>query len=151
MIQDNDTKFSATVQPDPDRKSVTVDLRFTEEGLQIGGDPYETLTWEQIDIAKKAKGSEILRYESADLQLWFGLSYASFLTLPRVLMEAMPLEWQDKMAGLLMEYDKAYPNQPDISTRVQVTQHGKLIKTPAWLINYRRPDKEAIDKLRGES
>jgi hypothetical protein len=91
------------------------------------------------------------RYESADLQLWFGLSYASFAVLPRVLMEAMPFEWQDKMAKLLMEYDEAYPNQPDISTRVQVTQNGKLIKTPSWLINYRRPDKEAIAKVKGAS
>jgi hypothetical protein len=90
---------------------------------------------------------EITRYESSDLQLWFGLSYASFAVLPRVLMEAMPFEWQDKMAALLMEYDEAFPNQPDISTRVQVTQNGKLIKTPSWLINYRRPDKEAIARV----
>ncbi len=86
--------------------------------------------------------------ESPDLQSWFNLSYASWLTLPRVLMEAMPVEWQDKMAALLVEYDDAFPNQPDIATRVQVTQNGRLIETPKWLINYRRPDAEAIDKLR---
>jgi hypothetical protein len=86
--------------------------------------------------------------EHEDLQLWFGLSYASWLTLPRVLMEAMPIEWQGKVAALLNEYDEAFPNQPDIGTRVQITQSGKLIKTPQWLINYRRPDREAIDKLR---
>ena len=34
-----------------------------------------------------------------DLSNWFGLSYASFLTLPRVLMEAMPEEWQRKMTN----------------------------------------------------
>lgn len=93
---------------------------------------------------------DTIHYQDADLQLWFGLSYASFLVLPRVLMEAMPEEWQSKIAALLIEYDEAFPNQPDISTRVQITQNGKLIKTPAWLINYRRPDKEAIDKLRSE-
>jgi hypothetical protein len=88
------------------------------------------------------------RYESEKLQLWFGLSYASFLTLPRVLLEAMPFEWQDRMADLLNEYNEAFPNQPDIGTRVQVTQDGKLIRTPEWLINYRRPNREAIDNLR---
>lgn len=89
-----------------------------------------------------------IHYDSDALQCWFNLSYASWLTLPRVLMQAMPLEWQDKMAALLNEYDEAFPNQPDIGTRVQVTQDGKLIKTPDWLIDYRRPNFEAIEKLR---
>ncbi|EOT7147019.1 hypothetical protein ACY3JQ_004601, partial [Shigella flexneri] len=28
-----------------------------------------------------------------DLQLWFGLTHASFCVMPRVFMEAMPPEW----------------------------------------------------------
>ncbi len=88
------------------------------------------------------------RSESIDLQCWFNLSYASWLTLPRVLMEAMSLEWQDKMAMLLNEYNEAFPNQPKIGTRVQITRNGKLIPTPVWLINYRRPDREVINQLR---
>ena len=83
------------------------------------------------------------------LSLWFGLSYASFLTLPRVLMEAMPARWQGKMAALLREYEQAFPNQPDIGTRVQITKNRKLIKTPKWLINYRHPDREMIESLKG--
>ncbi|EPM3960078.1 hypothetical protein ACTLNQ_004494, partial [Escherichia coli] len=39
-----------------------------------------------------------------DLQLWFGLTHASFCVMPRVFMEAMPPEWQEKMAQLLFEY-----------------------------------------------
>ena len=86
-----------------------------------------------------------------DLDCWFNLSYASWLTLPRVLMRAMPEEWQVKMAQLLFEYDAAFPNQPDIGTRVQITKAGKLIKTPEWLINYRRPHYDKINELRGTS
>ena len=78
---------------------------------------------------------------------WFGLSRASWLTLPRVLMHGMPEEWQNKMADLLDEYDNAYKKEA-ISTRVQVTQNGKLIKTPEWLINYRHPDKKTIEDMR---
>lgn len=85
---------------------------------------------------------------SEELSCWFGLSYASFCVLPRVLMEAMPDEWQRQMAKLLNEYDDAFPNQPDIGTRVQITKDKKLIKTPDWLINYRHPDRKAIDALR---
>ncbi|PKN36722.1 MAG: hypothetical protein CVU62_13390 [Deltaproteobacteria bacterium HGW-Deltaproteobacteria-2] len=86
-----------------------------------------------------------------DLACWFGLSHASFLTLPRVMMEAMPEEWQKKMAALLNEFDDAFPNQPDIRTRVQITQYGKLIKTPEWMINYRHPDYKMIDACRGKN
>lgn len=84
-----------------------------------------------------------------DLSCYFGLSYASWLTLPRVLMEAMPDEWQGQMAKLLFEYDEAIKNPPDLGTRVQVTKKGRLTKTPEWLINYRRPDRNAIDKVLG--
>lgn len=83
-----------------------------------------------------------------DLWGWFGLSYASFLTLPRVLMHEMPEEWQDKMAALLNEYNETYPNQPDIGTRVQATRNGKLAKFPAYLLNYRRPQRAKIAELR---
>lgn len=80
---------------------------------------------------------------------WFGLSYASFLTLPRVLMHEMPDEWQSKMAALLDEYREVFPNQPDIGSRVQITNlSGKFIACPDWLKNYRHPDLEAIEQLR---
>lgn len=85
------------------------------------------------------------------LSYWFGLSYASWLTLPRVLMENMPDDWQERMAKLLHEYDAAYPNQPDLGTRGFLTCHGKLIKTPGWLINYRHPDDAQIIELRSKS
>jgi hypothetical protein len=86
------------------------------------------------------------------LWLWFELSYASFLTLPRVLMHEMPDEWQGKMADLLNEYSEAFPNQPDIGSRVQITDmSGKLIPCPEWLKNYRHPDQRAVDNLRSYS
>jgi hypothetical protein len=79
---------------------------------------------------------------------WFGLTYASWLTLPRVLMEDMPEEWQVKMVKLLEEYDDRYLNQPHYETAVQLKRHGRFVKVPEWLINYRRPDSEAINKLK---
>lgn len=86
---------------------------------------------------------------SDKLSYWWELSYASFLTLPRVLMEAMPTEWQDKMADLLNEYNAAFPNQPDIGTQVRITDRGgRLIPCPDWLKNYRHPDVKEIEKLR---
>lgn len=79
---------------------------------------------------------------------WFELSYASFLIMPRVLMHSMPDEWQGKMADLLDEYDNTFPNQPNIGTTVRATKDGKLAKMPEWLIDYRHPDYDEINKLR---
>jgi len=94
------------------------------------------------------KGGDMKGYGQENLWQWFELSYASFLTIPRVLMHEMPDEWQDKMATLLYEYDNTFPNQPDLGTTVRATKNGKLIKMPEWLINYRHPDHEQINKLR---
>lgn len=80
---------------------------------------------------------------------WFGLSYASFLVVPRVLMHEMPDGWQDRMAALLEEYDAAFPNQPDGGTRVQRTDSsGKLSRWEPWLLQYRHPDHDAINRMR---
>ena len=96
--------------------------------------------------------SELLaqKYNSSeDLACWFGLSYASFLTLPRVLMFAMPEEWQKKMALLLNEFDNEFPNTPDVGYRVQIIDtNGKLIPTPDWMINYRHPYYDFIERFR---
>jgi hypothetical protein len=43
---------------------------------------------------------------------WFELSYAQFLTVPRLVMESMPLEWQRKMADLLTEMDGTFDWRP---------------------------------------
>lgn len=84
-----------------------------------------------------------------DLSAYFGLSYASWLTLPRVLMEAMPDDWKRGMARLLHEYEDTYTNQPEYGTTVRVTVGGQLAPTPEWLINYRHPDWAMIDQVRG--
>jgi|GEM_PF-878783 hypothetical protein len=79
---------------------------------------------------------------------WFELSYASFLTIPRVLMHSMPDDWQNQMASLLEEYQDTFTNQPDIGTRVQATKNGKLAKMPEFLKNYRHPDYKAIENMK---
>lgn len=79
---------------------------------------------------------------------WFGLSYASFLVLPRVLMCAMPDDWQKRMAVLLEEYDDAYPQHPDLECNVLWRCGRHFKKWPYWLLNYRHPDTEEIENAR---
>ena len=86
------------------------------------------------------------------LAKWFGLSRASWLTLPRSMMVQMPNEWQEKMAELLEQYDNEFPNNYkfDGEPLVQLRSNGKLIKTPDWLLNYRHPNKSDFDFMRGD-
>lgn len=46
------------------------------------------------------------------VSFWFELSYAQFLTVPRLVMESMPVEWQQKMAALLQEMDETFDWRP---------------------------------------
>jgi hypothetical protein len=83
------------------------------------------------------------------LWLWFGLSRASWITVPRVLAHEMPDEWQDKMAALLEEYEETFTNWPEgIGTRVQLTDCEHLTVLHNWLLNYRHPAKGKIATLR---
>lgn len=87
---------------------------------------------------------------SGELWDWFGLSYASFLVLPRVLMHEMPVEWQDKMAALLHEYEETF-DASSVCHSVVVSakdENNRFMQMPEYILNYRRPDKSAIDALR---
>lgn len=77
---------------------------------------------------------------------WFGLSYAAWLTLPRVLMHEMPDDWQGKMADLLVQFDAAYPfiEQPGYDTQVTLKRERRFVSIPSWLTNYRHPDCDEI-------
>ena len=83
---------------------------------------------------------------------WFGLSYASFLTLPRCLMHEMPDRWQVKMAALLREYDETFDTSDcgiDV-IYVSAKRDGKFCKLPDWTSRqfYRYPDQDVIESLR---
>ena len=41
---------------------------------------------------------------------WFQLTYAAYLVLPRVMLQSMPIEWQDRFVGCLGELEVAFPD-----------------------------------------
>ena len=43
---------------------------------------------------------------------WFELTYAQYLTVPRLVMQSMPLRWQRKMVRLLREMDEEFDWRP---------------------------------------
>lgn len=78
---------------------------------------------------------------------WFGLSYASFIVVPRIMAHSMPDDWQARMAQLLEEYENTF-NCPAGETSIRASKNGKLCKMPQWILNYRHPDKTEIEKCR---
>lgn len=86
-------------------------------------------------------------------KLWgmFGLSYASFMVLPRVMMHDMPDKWQKRMAKLLEEFADEYPNFDEPDYLVQSRgENGSFQKIRAWLTDYRFPDHGELDRARGK-
>jgi hypothetical protein len=83
------------------------------------------------------------------LWAWFGLSYSSFLTLPRSMMHEMPDEWQMKMAELLEEWNDHWDfSSVDLEPSVSFKRNGKYASPPKWVCNYRHPDINEINKLK---
>lgn len=47
-----------------------------------------------------------------DVSTWFELSYAQYLTIPRSVLEAMPMEWQNRFTKCLYELDNSIDWRP---------------------------------------
>lgn len=74
---------------------------------------------------------------------WFGLTYASYLVLPRSVMQSMPAEWQETMVKLLDECGDRLgqhyeANEYDVRLRV----NGKFASDP--LSGYRHNQLEPV-------
>jgi hypothetical protein len=84
------------------------------------------------------------KIDKQDIHLWFSLSYAQYLTVPRSVLEAMPLEWQHKFTALLNELDETIDWRP-ASGRYWVKLkdgNGRYVKDR--FMEYRRPDRDFI-------
>jgi hypothetical protein len=78
---------------------------------------------------------------------WFELSYAQFLTVPRLVMEAMLYAWQQQMAQLLYELDATFDWRPT-EGRYWVKlrdAHGRFTDAP--LDDYRRGSCEHLRRV----
>lgn len=98
-------------------------------------DPWEGLSREEreAEIAKL----EAARFESP-ISLWFELSYARFLTVPRLVLESMPIEWQRQMAALLQAMDDTFDWRPKEGRYWVQLKDGQGRFTEAPLQDYRR-------------
>lgn len=66
------------------------------------------------------------------------LSYARFLTVPRLVLENMPIEWQRQMAALLQAMDDSFDWRPKEGRYWVQLKDGQGRFTDAPLQDYRR-------------
>jgi hypothetical protein len=80
---------------------------------------------------------------------YFSLSYASWLVLPRVILEAMPEDWQRQFVEMLDQVNETFDWCPqDLSFQVIGRQRGRLTSLPEVLCSYRHPVRKDIEALR---
>lgn len=77
-------------------------------------------------------------FQSTPISDWFELSYAQFLTVPRLVMESMPLAWQEQMAALLQELDDTFDWRPAEGRYWVKLRDARGRFTDAPLDDYRR-------------
>lgn len=78
----------------------------------------------------------------------FGLTYASWFLVPRVVLEAMPIEWQRKFVKLMYELGDTFTWEPDCSMQIVFRKRGKYIRVPDHFRNYRYPHGEWLNSIR---
>jgi hypothetical protein len=85
-----------------------------------------------------------------DVSQFFELSYAQFLTIPRIFLEHMPPEWQTAFVRLLDELDETFDWRPAAGRQYWVTMRstadGKFLRLPCLVCDYRRGNIEHLRK-----
>lgn len=87
--------------------------------------------------------------EQEPVHEWFELTYASYLVLPRSVLQAMPASWQLRFVGCLRELEEAFARVPEVGhyeVHLRDQETGRFVRDP--LSEYRRPDLAAIERVR---
>ncbi len=76
--------------------------------------------------------SNTIKVDECPLEVFFGLTRSSYLVLPRVYLQAMPNEWQEKFVALLQEFEAAAKtagiNIPDKYHVNHLDPKGRFVK-----------------------
>ena len=106
------------------------------------------MSWSGVEDVKTYDGRR-----DGPVHVWFELSYSHYLVLPRSLMSAMPVEWQERMVVCLREMRRACA-QMEMNDRYTVTlrgDKGRIASDPyseyrhSTVPDLEIPDLEALD------
>ncbi len=75
--------------------------------------------------------SDVIEESFEAIHLWFELTYANYLVLPRAVLQSMPDPWQAKFVALLEEMQAAYGHLDWPAYAVNARgEGGRFIKDP---------------------
>jgi hypothetical protein len=72
------------------------------------------------------------------IHLWFELSYAQYLTIPRTALQSMPHEWQERFVKCLEELDEAIDWRPKRGQYFVMLKDGRMRYMNDPLMDYER-------------
>jgi hypothetical protein len=73
-----------------------------------------------------------------DIHAFFGLTYSSYLVLPRTMLQSMPDKWQEQFVKLIEEIDKTLVLPTDYTGNYVVTMKNGKKYAKDSLRNYER-------------
>ncbi len=62
----------------------------------------------EVNLLRKAVPAPSIHYSDGPMHGWFSLTYASYLVVPRSIIQEMPCEWQQRLVDLLDEMNEKY-------------------------------------------
>jgi hypothetical protein len=68
------------------------------------------------------------RYVEAPIHAWFGLSYSSYFVLPRLAMQEMPIDWQERFIALMAEAEALGLETPNYHVLRNSREHTLVAK-----------------------
>ena len=74
------------------------------------------------------------------IHLWFELTYASYLVLPRLVLQSMPVDWQERFVACLEQVRETFPDISDKSPEYAVfvrNERGRLQVEDSSIRDYR--------------
>lgn len=86
---------------------------------------------DEIDIVAPAN-----LYPEHPVHVWFGLTYSSYLVIPRLALQEMPVEWQRRLVDLLEEGHDVHGMSTPADYQVTRRTGGRYRRDP-WA-DYRR-------------
>jgi hypothetical protein len=139
----------------PERRELDLALVSLLESIRWGTNPatlQQQMTRVQAAMDDLGMATETYCTDPEPIHGWFSLSYASWLVLPRVVLQAMPVAWQRKLVGLLRELDETFDWEPKGGTFIVrfCDELGRVRSMPPGLSDYRRGKVEHLRRKPAE-
>lgn len=114
-----------------------------------------------LSLRNQQNKGDIVMSSDSPIHVWFGLSYAQYLAIPRTVLQSMPIEWQRVFVRCLNQLDETIDWMPKEGTyRVQLMtiEHNGIADEDVWgdelhdeLADYQRGRRKLPLKTRTKS